>query len=334
MGLDIFNVQFDYLKNIMVTRCQFFYKWNDPKMVWDSENYDNIRELPMLDHNIWYPILRFSKWVKVLFGILKFPINFNHFSSSGVGLKNADTSNQLSQSIIYNNGTVKSKSKPYEISTWCSISSAKVWPHELVQCHINITLANALKVRLNSLKNHKAIIQQSENSHWSISTVDLTIPIRSKFSTMVYTIVLTRNEAFIDSLFGTPLNVTLILLMASIFVQDSLYRLLLILLPTVMLFISFIVLTKNIPPFYAPLIGEFDWLGNYIYYNFLNPFQFNSTASPFCWPWSDSFATLLPRILRTFLRRLLLQIGLFRCRITVYWVISIVLCPLYRWVLW
>lgn len=75
---------------------------------------------------------------------------------------------------------------------------------------------------------------------------------------MVYTIVLTRNEAFIDSLFGTPLNVTLILLMASIFVQDSLYRLLLILLPTVMLFISFIVLTKNIPPFYAPLIGEFD----------------------------------------------------------------------------
>lgn len=61
LGLDILNVQFDHMRNIMTTRGQFFYKWQDSKMVWDPEHYENIRELPMLDHTIWFPILRFGK---------------------------------------------------------------------------------------------------------------------------------------------------------------------------------------------------------------------------------------------------------------------------------
>lgn len=131
-----------------------------------------------------------------------------------------------------------------------------MWPHEHVQCHINLTLANAIDARLDRLPDHKAEVEQSENSHWSILSVDLTLFKRTDGSQMAYTIVLKRNEAFIDSLFGTPLNVALVLLMASIFVQESMYRLLLVLLPTIMLFLSLIMLSKSIPPFYTPLIGE------------------------------------------------------------------------------
>lgn len=61
MALDIFNVQFDDMQNVMKTRGQFYYQFFDPKLVWDPENYNNTKEMNMhyYEHQTWLPILKF-----------------------------------------------------------------------------------------------------------------------------------------------------------------------------------------------------------------------------------------------------------------------------------
>lgn len=63
LGLDIFNVQFDQMRNILKTRAKIWYKWTDLKMVWDPENYDNIREYSTHYNEllVWNPIAKFPE---------------------------------------------------------------------------------------------------------------------------------------------------------------------------------------------------------------------------------------------------------------------------------
>lgn len=63
VALDIFNVQFDQMSNIMKTRGKLYYEWSDAKYVWDPENYDNIRqyELHYHEQQTWLPILKFPE---------------------------------------------------------------------------------------------------------------------------------------------------------------------------------------------------------------------------------------------------------------------------------
>lgn len=61
MALDIFNVQFDDMQNVMKTRGQFYYQFFDPKLVWDPEIYNNTKEMSMHynEQHTWLPILKF-----------------------------------------------------------------------------------------------------------------------------------------------------------------------------------------------------------------------------------------------------------------------------------
>lgn len=71
MGLDIFNVQFDHMRTVMKLRGKLWYEWEDTKLIWDPDNYDNIRELSMHynEHQTWIPLLKFLKWANLLFGV-------------------------------------------------------------------------------------------------------------------------------------------------------------------------------------------------------------------------------------------------------------------------
>lgn len=173
-------------------------------------------------------------------------------TSSGVGLAFADTSDIPMRAKIYRNGTVASMSKSSEVWTWCSMDGARVWPHEVVKCTVNLTAANGLNVSLVRLEGHKATVKQSENNEWDIASVDMTL----FDGAITYTITLKRNEAFIDSLFGSPLTFALVMLMASICVRESMYRLMLIMVSVIMLFATLLTLTKHVPSFYNPLIGR------------------------------------------------------------------------------
>lgn len=63
MSLDIYNVQFDHMKNMIRTRAKLYYQWEDTKLQWDPENYDNIRKIDMQYHSYqtWAPILNIAK---------------------------------------------------------------------------------------------------------------------------------------------------------------------------------------------------------------------------------------------------------------------------------
>lgn len=233
-GMDIFNVQFDQMQNVLQTRVKLFYQWSDPKMVWEPENYENISEY----------VTHYNDAQQCWLPILKFP--------DGVGLKNVDSSEASLKVTMHHNGTTNASSKHLTVSTWCTVGSAKVWPHEQVTCHLNVSLANAFGVHLRRMTGHAATVQQSENSPWTISWVDMTL----LGEQITYTISLKRNESFIDSLFGTPLHFVLAMLMCSVFVRQSMYRVFLVMLAALVLLGSFITLTKRVPPFYTPLIGN------------------------------------------------------------------------------
>lgn len=117
-----------------------------------------------------------------------------------------------------------------------------------------MSLSNARGVNLVRMEDHLPKVQQSENSQWSISLVDMTL----RKDQVAYIISLKRNESFISHLFGSPLHFALAMLMCSIFVRQNMYRMFLILLAAIVLLGSFITLTKRIPPFYTPLIGKED----------------------------------------------------------------------------
>lgn len=178
---------------------------------------------------------------------------------SGYGNANADTSELQMKQTLHYNGTVQASLKQFQMTTWCAVGETKVWPHEQVKCHLNLSLANALNAHLVRLPDYEAIVEQSEDSQWKIMSVDMTL-----FKGQIaYSVTLKRNEAFIGSLFGGPLVFALVALMSSIFIQESMYRLFLVLLSMVMLIATLITLTELIPPMYTPLIGEwvegFDW---------------------------------------------------------------------------
>ena len=63
LSVDIKNVQFDHMKNIMKTRGKMWYKWQDDKMIWDPEKYGNIKthKTNYHEHVSWLPILGFPE---------------------------------------------------------------------------------------------------------------------------------------------------------------------------------------------------------------------------------------------------------------------------------
>lgn len=63
LGMDIFEVHFDHMHNIMKTRVRFSYEWTDAKMLWQPENYQDVNsmEFHYYDHKTWVPILKFQK---------------------------------------------------------------------------------------------------------------------------------------------------------------------------------------------------------------------------------------------------------------------------------
>lgn len=60
LALDIFYLQFNQMQNTLKTVVRMWYQWTDPKMVWDPDNYENIREhlTSYDDHRTWVPIMR------------------------------------------------------------------------------------------------------------------------------------------------------------------------------------------------------------------------------------------------------------------------------------
>lgn len=217
------------------------------------------------------------------------------FFSSGVGIRHVDSSGVPMRTTIYHNGTLRATSRYFTISTWCSVDdrSVKIWPHEHVKCNIHIFLANALDAGLARMDDHSPVVQQSENSQWSISLVDMTL----KEGQITYTIVLKRNESFIDSLFGTPLNFALIMLICSIFMRQSIYRIFIVLLAALILFVTFLTLTKHVPPFYTPVIGKvFKYF--LITNSIIKTFNFSSTL---LWSlWTFTLRSNLPDCLAPF----------------------------------
>lgn len=183
-------------------------------------------------------------------------INSSVILFSGVGIKHGDTSEVGLKTTIFHNGTITTSSKHFIVSTWCAIKhDVKIWPHEKVTCNVKLSVANAFDVRIVPNMNHQPVVKVSDNSQWSIDSVDMTL----KDGDVIYTITLNRNESFIDSLFGTPLIFALVMLMCSVFVKESMYRIFLVLLAAVVLIATLLTLTKYVPAFYTPLIGEMEW---------------------------------------------------------------------------
>lgn len=164
----------------------------------------------------------------------------------------SDSSPFPMKSNVYHNGSVRGISKSFKLETWCPMDfKVRVWPHEQVKCHLTMSLANAERVRLDRLEGHLPMVQQIQNSQWNIFSVDMTIS-----GAVTFTITLTRNKSFIDSLFGSPLNFALVMLACSMFVQQSMYRMSVILMSALVLVLTLITLSEYVPPFYTPLIGK------------------------------------------------------------------------------
>lgn len=165
-----------------------------------------------------------------------------------------DTSSHSLKSTIFHNGTVLASTKQFQFKTWCAVDfSVKIWPHEQVTCNLNLSLGNAIDTSLTRMVGHAAIVQQNENSEWSIASVNMTL----KDGRAIYGILLKRNESFIGSLFGQPLIFALLMLICSAFVRQSMYRMVLVLLVGIVLVASLMTLSNYVPPFYIPLIGEY-----------------------------------------------------------------------------
>lgn len=140
------------------------------------------------------------------------------------------------------------------MDTFCPVDNfLKLWPHDKVVCQLNLSLANAGDlVGLEQGKDHITLIHQSENSQWRIVWVELSV-LEGKIT---YSISMQRNESFLDSLFGRPLTFALVMLMCSVFVRQSMYRMIVVLIAAIVLITTLVTLTKYVPRLYTPLIGE------------------------------------------------------------------------------
>lgn len=181
---------------------------------------------------------------------------WNILSYSVLEAKHTDTSEVALKATVYNNGTVNGFTKHFEIETWCSVKESKEWPHDEVKCDLIFSVANAFDVSLTRLDRQQKI-QQSENSAWKVLSVDMTLFTAN--GQIRYSMNLKRNDSFIDSLFWSPLIFILVTLMVSIFVQESFYRLFLLMVCSMMTVVSLVTLSQLIPPQSCPLVGELEF---------------------------------------------------------------------------
>lgn len=135
------------------------------------------------------------------------------------------------------------------------MGDVQAWPHDRVTCPIKVNVFNAeVPLLLSKILDRGGLqVAPSGNSQWEI----ISIKARGESEkTVLYKVDLKRNDGFLSNIYGTGLHVTIVFLILSTFISESKYRLILILMTTVIVCVLMMSLNNNVPPSYLPAISK------------------------------------------------------------------------------
>uniref|UniRef100_A0A1A9V5D9 Neurotransmitter-gated ion-channel ligand-binding domain-containing protein n=1 Tax=Glossina austeni TaxID=7395 RepID=A0A1A9V5D9_GLOAU len=237
-------IHYKHDQALLKTRLNMRVNWNDPRLVWNPVDFNEMDRISSKDIKIWSP----------------------RFVVINAALNTKRRFNPPYQLFIENNGTVTLLINDAVMHTWCP-NPLQNWPNELLNCELALGVSTENLQRLKLVYDRQSPLSKTPISaltEWSFKQIAVTSIensvlarytnagiIQSRNGDISIIFEITRNSSFYQNVFIMPIVACQILLILSFFLRG--YRrggLILVVVLILMLGLMFI--TKHAPSAYVP----------------------------------------------------------------------------------
>ncbi|KAL9919377.1 neuronal acetylcholine receptor subunit NtR [Glossina fuscipes fuscipes] len=237
-------IHYKHDQALLKTRLNMRVNWNDPRLVWNPADFNDMDRIACKDLKIWLP----------------------RFVVINAALNTKRRFNPPYQLFIENNGTVTLLINDAVMHTWCP-NPLQNWPNELLNCELALGVSTENLQRLKLVYDRQSPLSKTPISvltEWSFKQIAVTSIensvlarytnagiIQSRNGDISVIFEITRNSSFYQNVFIMPIVACQILLILS-FLLRGYRRGGLILVVVLILMLGLMFITKHAPSAYVP----------------------------------------------------------------------------------
>uniref|UniRef100_A0A1A9ZGK1 Neurotransmitter-gated ion-channel ligand-binding domain-containing protein n=1 Tax=Glossina pallidipes TaxID=7398 RepID=A0A1A9ZGK1_GLOPL len=245
-------IHYKHDQALLKTRLNMRVNWNDPRLVWNPVDFNEMDRISSKDIKMWLP----------------------RFVVINAALNTKRRFNPPYQLFIENNGTITLLINDAVMHTWCP-NPLQNWPNELLNCELALGVSTENLQRLKLVYDRQSPLSKTPISaltEWSFKQIAVTSIensvlarytnagiIQSRNGDISVIFEITRNSSFYQNVFIMPIVACQILLILS-FLLRGYRRGGLILVVVLILMLGLMFITKHAPSAYVPDIRKYGLL--------------------------------------------------------------------------
>uniref|UniRef100_A0A1B0G7M4 Neurotransmitter-gated ion-channel ligand-binding domain-containing protein n=1 Tax=Glossina morsitans morsitans TaxID=37546 RepID=A0A1B0G7M4_GLOMM len=245
-------IHYKHDQALLKTRLNMKVNWNDPRLVWNPVDFNEMDRISSKDIKMWLP----------------------RFVVINAALNTKRRFNPPYQLFIENNGTITLLINDAVMHTWCP-NPLQNWPNELLNCELALGVSTENLQRLKLVYDRQSPLSKTPIStltEWSFKQIAVTSIensvlarytnagiIQSRNGDISIIFEITRNSSFYQNVFIMPIVACQILLILS-FLLRGYRRGGLILVVVLILMLGLMFITKHAPSAYVPDIRKYGLL--------------------------------------------------------------------------